>query len=58
MKRLKYLLLFMCCYFLLTFFYSVLGSKGEVIPIIQLIYAGIFGYLSFVIHQKMNIASD
>jgi hypothetical protein len=52
MKRLKYLLIFISCYFIVSFLYSLFISKGEVLPFIQIISAGNFGFLAYVVHRK------
>jgi hypothetical protein len=57
MNKLKYLLIFISCYFILSFFYSVFISKGEVLPFIQLLNACNFGFLAFVVHQKTKSVS-
>jgi hypothetical protein len=57
MKKLKYLSIFMSCYFILSFIYSVLISKGEVLSFIQIINAGTFGFLAYVMHQKTKSVS-
>ncbi len=54
MRILRNFFLLMVCFSILSFSYSLIISNGEDIKIMELVHAITFGYVAYVLNQKIS----